>query len=123
MDDEEDIVEYLLSIGALEEAGTDADSGEPLYKLTKKSEEFIPEFTELFYQEFSNHVFFLWQKEFIDVIFDEEGEPMISPNEKAFDEDTWDTLNIESVFVLRQIVAIFSEIEDDEWYNDEEGDD
>lgn len=123
MDDEQDIVEYLLSIGALEEAGTDADSGEPLYKLTKKSEEFIPEFTELFYQEFSNHVFFLWQKEFIDVIFDDEGEPMISPNEKAFDEDTWDTLNIESVFVLRQIVAIFSEIEDDEWYNEEEGDD
>lgn len=123
MDDEQDIVEYLLSIGALEEAGVDADSSEPLYRLTEKSEEFIPEFTELFYQEFSNHVFLLWQQEFIDVIFDDEGEPMISPNEKAFDEDTWDTLNIESVFVLRQIVAIFSEIEDDEWYNDEEGDD
>lgn len=118
----DEVMDYLLSIGALEQAGFDADSGEQLYRLTEKCEEFLPEFTELFYEQFSAQVFMLWQKGLIDVVFDEEGEPMISPNDQSFDEDNWDDLDIEGAFVLKQIISVFAEMEDDEWYNKEEDD-
>lgn len=118
MDNPDDILEYLLSIGALEEAGFTAN-GDPLFRITEIADEFIPEFTQVFYEEFNNNVFVLWQKGFLDVVFDEEGEPMVSPMEKAYEENEWEQLDLEELFVLKQIVSVF----EDQWYNDEEGDD
>ena len=122
MDDPENFLEYLVEIGALEKIGYDEHTKQDIYRLTEMTDEFIPEFTEYFFSELNTEVFFLWQNEYVDIVFDEEGEPMVSPLEKAFDENTWKELPIESLFILKQILAIFNE-EEDEWYNEEEGDD
>ena len=122
MDDPENFMEYLVEIGALEKIGYDEHTKQDVYRLTEMTDEFIPEFTEHFFSELNTEVFFLWQNEYVDIVFDEEGEPMVSPLEKAFDESTWKELPIESLFILKQILAIFNE-EEDEWYNEEEGDD
>lgn len=123
MDNPDDFMEYLLEIGALEKAGFDEDTGQQVFRITEKADEFIPEFTEHFFSELNTEVFFLWQNEYLDIIFDEEGEPMVSPLDKAFDKETWKELPVESLFILKQILAIFNEEDDDEWYNEEEGND
>ena len=121
MTDPGNFMEYLVEIGALEKIGYDEHTKQDIYRLTEMTNEFIPEFTEYFFSELNTEVFFLWQNEYVDIVFDEEGEPMVSPLEKAFDEDSWKELPIESLFILKQILAIFNE-EDDEWYNEEEDD-
>jgi hypothetical protein len=121
MDNPDDFMEYLLEIGALEKIGFDEHTKQNIYRVTEKADEFIPEFTEYYFSELNTEVFFLWQNEYVDIVFDEEGEPMVSPLEKAFDEDSWKELPIESLFILKQILAIFNE-EDDEWYNEDEDD-
>jgi hypothetical protein len=121
MTDPDNFMEYLVEIGALEKIGYDEHTKQDIYRLTEMTDEFIPEFTEYFFSELNTEVFFLWQNEYVDIVFDEEGEPMVSPLEKAFDEDSWKELPIESLFILKQILAIFNE-EDGEWYNEEEDD-
>lgn len=124
MNEQDDIVEFMLETGALKKVGTDKDTGEDLYELTEKADEFFPEFTESFFTEINNAVFFLWQRDFLELYFDDDGEPLIGPADKAYDKTSWKELDIEDAFILKQIVAIFDESDDpDEWYNDEEGDD
>jgi hypothetical protein len=124
MDNPDDFMEYLLEIGALEKIGYDEHTQQNVYRVTEMADEFIPEFTEYYFSELNTEVFFLWQNEYVDIIFDEEGEPMVTPLDKAYEEDTYKELSPESLFILKQILAIFEEADEDDdgWYN-EDGDD
>lgn len=108
MDNPEEILEYLISVGAIKRFGYN-DEGEELFRMTEKCDEFMPEFSQLFYEDFSNNIFMLWQDEFLDVVFDDDGDPLVSPTKKAYDEDSWEELDLEALFILKQIIAIFEE--------------
>jgi hypothetical protein len=74
--DREDI-EYFLSIGALEFSYVNED-GEDIYSLTEDAIELAPELYEEQMKKFNEVIFSLWRKDIIDIMFDDEGEPMIS---------------------------------------------
>lgn len=74
--DKEDI-EYFLSIGALEFSYVNED-GEDVYSLTEDALELAPELYEEQMKKFNEVIFSLWRKDVIDIMFDDEGEPMIS---------------------------------------------
>jgi hypothetical protein len=122
MDEEQELFDFMVAIGALVPIGKDKDTGEEVYQFTDKADEVIPEFTEMFFDELNSEIFFLWQKDFVSLFFDDDGDPLIGPAEKAYETDSWKELDMESAFILKQILAIFDE-SIDEWYTDEEGDD
>jgi hypothetical protein len=77
---DKDEIEYFVAIGALEFSHINAN-GEEIYKLTDKAEELAPEFYEEQVSDLNSTVFSLWNKGIIDVVFDDDGSPLISLNE------------------------------------------
>lgn len=104
MDDE--LVEYLLSIGALEYVFTD-DDGEPIYRLTPDAKELVPELYEEHMKDFNSVVFSLWQKDLIDLVFDEEGEPMIGINKNTNDPEIIETLDKQEKEAIQEILFVW----------------
>jgi hypothetical protein len=109
MDDE--TIEYLMSIGALEFDSV-GEEGEPRYKFTEKARELVPDLYKEHMKDFNVLVFSLWSKDFIDVVFDEDGEPLISINENSFNPDKHDKLNDEEFSALIDILEAWEELEE-----------
>ena len=109
MDD--DIIEYLLSIGALEFCNVNED-GDSMYKFTNKAKELVPDLYREHMKDFNAIVFSLWSKNFVDVVFDEDGEAMISINEKCFEAENYKELDNEEFSALLDILGAFEELEE-----------
>jgi hypothetical protein len=109
MDD--DTVEYLISIGALEFDGIDEDD-QPLYRFTDSARELVPELYKEHMKDFNALVFSLWSKDFVDVVFDENGEPLISISENSFDEKKYQELGEEEFSALSDIIDAWEELEE-----------
>ena len=80
MDDE--MIEFLKSIGAIE------DTGDGNFKLTDAASDYVPEVVKSHEAHFNNDVFSLWINGMLELVFDEDGDPMIdlsddSRSEKA----------------------------------------
>lgn len=103
---EEELVEYLLSIGALEYVFDDED-GEPIYRLTPDAKDLVPELYEEHTKDFNSVVFSLWRKNFIDVVFDEDGEPLIGINDNTINEDMVKELGREEREALQEILFVW----------------
>jgi len=96
---EKEDLEYFLAIGAIEFSHIN-QNGEEIYKLTEKAKEIAPHFYETQIRDLNSVVFVLWNKGIIDIVFDNDGDPMISINENTLeaiknvdlDEDEHDVL-------------------------------
>jgi predicted ATP-grasp superfamily ATP-dependent carboligase len=103
---EEEMIQYLISIGALEYVFDDED-GEPVYRLTEEAKDLVPDLYEEHMKDFNSVVFSLWSKNLVDVVFDEDGEPMIGLNVNTDDLEMIEELDKQEKEVLEEILHIW----------------
>lgn len=103
---EEELVQYLLSIGALEYVFTDED-GDPIYRLTPEAKDLVPELYEEHMKDFNSIVFSLWSKNLIDVVFDDDGEPLVGINENTTDSEMTKDLDRVEKEALQEILFVW----------------
>jgi hypothetical protein len=104
---DEELIEYLVSIGALEYVFTD-DEGGYIYRLTPDAKELVPDLYEDHVKDFNSSVFSLWNYGLIDIVFDDDGEPLISLNENTEYKDMRDKLYKKELDVLKEIVFVWN---------------
>ena len=96
---DKDMIEFLKSIGAI------VDVGNGNYRLSEQAEEFVPEVVKQHESMFNNDVFSLWINDMIDVVFDDDGDPMLDLNESSRDEvRQYECLTPQEINTLRMIV-------------------
>jgi hypothetical protein len=105
---DQDIIDYLIEIGALEFVHVD-ETGNNVYRFTELAKKLVPEIYYAHMKEFNNIVFSLWNKNLIDVVFDDEGEPLISINENSFDSEKIKELDEEEADGLKEIIISWNE--------------
>lgn len=103
---DDETIQYLLSIGALEYVSTDED-GEAIYRLTPDAKDIVPDLYEEHIKDFNSLVFSLWSKNMIDVVFDDDGEPMVSINENTQNEDMIKELDREEKEAINEIMFVW----------------
>lgn len=103
---EEELVQYLLSLGALEYVFTDED-GDPVYRLTPEARDLVPDLYDEHMKEFNSVVFSLWSKNLIDVVFDEDGEPLIGVNQNTTDLEMTGGLDRVEKEALQEILFVW----------------
>jgi hypothetical protein len=81
MNMDNEMIEFLKSIGAIE------DAGDGNYRLTDAASEFVPEVVKSHESQFNNDVFSLWMNGMLELVFDEDGDPMIDLSEDSKNED------------------------------------
>ena len=105
--DEDDAIEQLILSGALEVAGIDIDTGEPVYNFTEKLIDVSPELHTEVSTYFSNETMFLWQEGFLDMDITEKN-PTVRLTQKALDEIAVASLNKDRQYTLKEIIRIIS---------------
>jgi hypothetical protein len=106
-DNEDDAIEHLILAGALEVAGIDIDTGEPVYNFTEKLVQVSPELHTQVSTYFSNETMFLWQEGFLDMDVTEKN-PVVRLTQKALDEIEVANLNKDKQYTLKEIIRIIS---------------
>ena len=81
MNMDKDMIEFLKSLGAIE------DAGDGNYRLTEAATEYVPEVVRVHEAQFNNDVFSLWMNGMLELVFDEDGDPMIDLSEDSKNED------------------------------------
>lgn len=87
MEDEEDIIKFLVDLGILKDLGYNEDFGDNLYYIKPEAKEVFPSLSRAQMQSINQSVFDLWELDMLNVMFDENGEPLIGLNENSLDED------------------------------------
>lgn len=105
MTNEDDIIEELILNGALEIAGIDIDTGEPLYNFTEKLINVNPELHDEFQRYFTSETMALWEYGFIDMDLTSDN-PVVSLTEKAFDASQVMKLEKGHEYTLKEIIRI-----------------
>lgn len=96
---DKEMIEFLKSIGAIEEL----PGGN--YRLSEEAEEFVPEVVKHHESMFNNDVFSLWINDMIDLIFDNDGDPMLDVTETSRDEvRQYECLTPQEINTLRMII-------------------
>jgi hypothetical protein len=106
VDLDDELIEYLLALGVLEYQLKDED-GNPIYRLTKEAEDLVPEIYKTHMQEFNAGIFSLWTKDMIDIVFDEDGDPMIGLNENSENSEKISYLDKKDRNTLAEITFIW----------------
>lgn len=107
---ESELIKYLESIGAIEFAFED-EHGERIYKFTDQAEELVPDLYQEHLNDFSNTVFSLWEKNLIDMTFDDKGEPLIGLNENSLNYEEYE-LDQDESDAMAEIIATWKHLED-----------
>ena len=96
---DENMMEFLKSIGAIEEVS------DGHFRLTEEAEEFIPDVVKQHESQFNNDVFSLWINGMLELVFDEDGDPMIDLSETSRDEvRQYECLTPQEINTLRMII-------------------
>ncbi len=103
--DENDILEDLITLGALKRCGVDPNSGEPLYSFTPKIKDLMPDLYQEHLNLINSEVMELWEKGYVDLNL-LETDPMISLNEKSFDLKEISKLSKEQAWTLSEIKRV-----------------
>lgn len=107
--DEDDAIDQLILSGALEVAGIDIETGEPMYNFTDKLLEVSPELHNEVSTYFSRETMSLWSEGFLNMDVTEKN-PMVTLTEKALDDEELSKLSKESQTTLKEIIrVIFSD--------------
>lgn len=110
---DEETIKYLLSIGALEYSHNDED-GEPVYRFTKDASTMVPDIYEEQMQDFNALVFQLWNKDMIDVFFDDDGDPIIGLNGNSENKDKIELLDIDEKDAMKEIISFWNQVDEEE---------
>ncbi len=105
--DEEDAIEQLILAGALEVAGIDIDTGEPVYNFTEKLIDVSPELHNEVSTYFSRETLDLWQEGFLDMDVTEKN-PIVRLTEKALNEIEVANLDKDKQYTLKEIIRIIT---------------
>ena len=105
--DEDDAIEKLILAGALEVAGIDMDTGDPVYNFTEKLIDVSPELHTEVSTYFSRETMALWQEGFLDMDITEKN-PIVRLTQKALDEIEVANLNKDKQYTLKEIIRIIS---------------
>lgn len=108
MASEDEFIENLILNGALEVAGIDIETGEPLYNFTEKLQDVNPELHEEVFTFFSKEAMVLWEKGFLDMDITEKN-PTVKLTPKALNEIDVMTLDKDKQFTLKQIIKYLLE--------------
>jgi hypothetical protein len=102
---EDQIIEDLILVGALEVIGLDLDSGEPVYNFTERLKEFSPALHEEMNNYFHSEMMFLWENGFVemDVMKDD---PMVKLTVKAFDQTELSKLDKDKRYTIRELIRV-----------------
>lgn len=105
MSDDNEFIEKLILSGALEVAGIDMETGEPLYNFTEKLKDVSPDLHNEVSTYFSKETMALWQYGFIsmDVTMPN---PLIKLTPKAFQQEEVDKLDKTNRYTLKEIIRI-----------------
>ncbi len=103
MKKEDKIIEDLILNGALEIAGIDIKTGEPVYNFTNKLKDVSPELDNEIKTFFSQEMMFLWENGFIEMDVTEK-DPIVNLTPKAFDIEEVSKLDKEKQYTLKDIV-------------------
>lgn len=103
--DEDDAIVQLILSGALEIAGIDVETGEPMYNFTEKLAEVSPELHNDVSLYFSRETMSLWSDGFLNMDVTKKN-PMVSITEKALDSKEISKLSKESQRILKEITKV-----------------
>lgn len=110
---DDELIQYLLSIGALEFVFIDKE-GEHIYRLTPEARELVPDLYDEHMKNFTSSVFSLWSKDLIDVVFDEDGEPLIGINSNTENEELVSKLDDNDKNILKEILFVWKKKEQEQ---------
>jgi hypothetical protein len=110
---DKDTIEYLLSMGAIEYAFTD-DNEKQVYRLLPEAKTIIPEIYERYEKNFNSTVFSLWHKDAIDIVFDNNGEPLLGLNKNSIDREFHSSLDKNEQEILNEIIFVIATLNDDD---------
>jgi hypothetical protein len=100
-DNEDQIISDLILSGALEIAGIDMETGEPLYNFTQKLIDINPELHNEMSTYFSQEAMALWQHGFISMDVTEKN-PVVKLLPKAFDREEVEKLDKNHQYSLKE---------------------
>jgi hypothetical protein len=106
-EDEDDAIEQLILSGALEVAGIDIDTGEPIYNFTEKLVEVSPELHKEVSIYFSRETMSLWSEGFLDMDVTEKN-PMVTLTAKAMDDSEVSKLSKDKQHTLKEIIRVIT---------------
>lgn len=108
MDEEYRIIEDLILQGALEVAGIDLETGEPLYNFTHKLKTINPALHNEFSKYFSSETMALWEYGFLDMDITNIN-PVVRVTKKAFDPESVAKLSKGHQYTLKEIIRVLME--------------
>lgn len=85
MDPIDETIEALILSGAIEVAGIDSVTGQPLYKFNNSIKYIMPELYEEHLNEVNRDIMILWEQGFVDIDLLSE-DPLVTLTDKAFDD-------------------------------------
>ncbi len=104
-EDLSNIIMQLIEIGALEIKGYDSISNQFIYNLTPKCQEIMPQLFEEHFKMINELAFRLWNKDIIDLTFDNNGIPMVMPKDIEYTKSIMYSLPEEERFFLENLLA------------------
>lgn len=106
----DEAIDYFLSMGYIEDAGIDPDSGDKTYRITDYGRISIPHLYEESMAALNQIAFSLWQKDMIEIEFGDDLQPRIRLNRNSFDEEKIKLLPYEERFAIKQFIQIIYNI-------------
>ena len=108
MNFEDEEIQRLVDVGALEFAGVDTETGEPLYRPTSTLKNINPALNEEMSSYFLQTTMKLWEKGFVDMDVTAK-DPLVNLSVKAFDIDAINSLGKDERVVIEEIIRVLSE--------------
>jgi hypothetical protein len=102
MDQIDETIEALIITGAIEIAGIDEKTGQPLYRFNESIKNIMPQLYEEHLNEINRDIMGLWEKGFLNVDFLEE-DPAVTLTDKAFDDTEIKKISSEAQISLIEI--------------------
>jgi hypothetical protein len=99
---EDELIKNLILEGALEVSGLDSDTGELLYTVTPKMQEFMPDMYEDHLKQVNKDILNLWEKGYVNINFLDE-EPMVTISEKGLDKKEVAKLSKQEIWAFEEI--------------------
>jgi hypothetical protein len=78
-----DFIKFLVDMGVLKPLGYDVEIGDDVFIITDKAEELLPGLHDAREKDTNAAIFELWQRNMLDVIFDDDGMPLVSLNKNS----------------------------------------
>lgn len=95
--EDKEILDFLIAMGIIEPLGFSEEHNEEMYRITEKAEEIFPGIIDEQMSYLNDAVFDLWNLEMIDVVFDDNGEPLVGLNKNSLDKEKIDSIENEEL--------------------------